>query len=137
MTTNAVKSYKPTSPAPRSDRARNAPLAAAHVVVGRHPITSKPREAVRLELRGSRKSLRLYAFVRVMTRDGGMAIGHGSTRGSGYHKPSDAAEVAIEAAGYRMNAAFGGHGEAAMHEALRAIAEYNGYTDCTVIAIED
>lgn len=133
---NTVKYLDLPATTPRSDRARTAPLAAAHVVIGTHPVTGKPREAVRLELRGSRKSMRLYAFVRVMTRDS-MVIGHGSASGGGYHKPSAAAEAAIECAGYQLEEDFGGCGEGAMHDALLAIARHNGFTDCTVVTIED
>lgn len=133
---NEVVKYTPATPAPRSDRARNAPLSEAHIVVGTRPHSSTPRQAVRLEIRCGRNAMRVHAYVRISTDDD-MSFGHGSAGGGGYHKPSAAASAAIASAGYKLENPFGGHGEGAMHDALIAIARFNGYSNCTVITITD
>lgn len=133
---NSVVKHTPTSPAPRSDRARNSPLAAAHVVVGTRPYSSTPRQAVHLEIRCGRKAMRMHAYIRIETDDE-ISFGHGSVSGNGYHKASAAASAAIKSAGYKMASDFYGHGEGAMHDALLAIARFNGFSNCTVIVIED
>lgn len=59
---------------------------------------------------------------------GDYASGSGRAGGYGYDKGSAAAGAAIAAAGYELSRSISGVGEAAIVEAIEAIAAYHGYT---------
>lgn len=52
--------------------------------------------------------------------------GSGSAGGYGYHRPSAAAQEAINGAGFNLAEAIDGRGDSAIEDALKAIAEYLG-----------
>jgi hypothetical protein len=52
--------------------------------------------------------------------------GSGMANGYGYHRPSEAAQLAIESAGIRLKNHIGGRGDDAISDALYAIADYLG-----------
>lgn len=53
--------------------------------------------------------------------------GSGSAGGYGYHRPSAAAQVAINNAGFDLSQPIDGRGDSAMREAVLAIAKAAGY----------
>jgi hypothetical protein len=62
-------------------------------------------------------------------QDGVYFSGSGRATGYGYHRPSEAAGIAIQSAGIELDAPIGGRGDTAIEDALRAIATHYGYTD--------
>lgn len=59
--------------------------------------------------------------------------GGGKAKGYGYHRPSQAAEKAIEAAGIELSEAIGGVGDSAIEEALIAIGRALGFKKLQVL----
>lgn len=58
--------------------------------------------------------------------------GTGQAGGYGYHRPSAAAGEAIRNAGFKLSEAIDGRGDNAIEQAVKAIAEAIGYSDCPV-----
>lgn len=77
---------------------------------------------IRLYGTGSRN----YACLWVGKEPWGWASGSGSAGGCGYHRPSAAAQEAIDNAGFTLSRPIDGRGESAIVEALFAIAKLIG-----------
>lgn len=71
-----------------------------------------------------------YACLWVYAND--YKSGSGSAGGYGYHRPSAAAEEAINAAGYSLDESISGVGESAIKKALNAICKLEGFKDCQI-----
>ena len=71
----------------------------------------------------------VYCSLWVRSKAGTVCSGRGRAGGGGYHKESAALQAAAASAGIALTVPFDGAGEAAMHEALRAIAVAAGYGD--------
>lgn len=85
------------------------------------------REALApIDLRLYGTGSRNYACLWVNKEPWGHASGSGSAGGCGYHRPSAAAQEAIEAAGFKLSRDIEGRGDGAIEEALFAIAKLIG-----------
>jgi hypothetical protein len=69
-----------------------------------------------------------YACIWVSKEPWGWSSGSGSAGGGGYHRPSAAAQEAIDNAGFTLSRPIDGRGESAIVEALFAIAKVIGVT---------
>ena len=74
----------------------------------------------------------MYAAIWIRTRDGRMLSGRGSAGGCGYCKRSAAIGQAVTSAGVRLAVDIEGRGMGAVDDALHAIANAAGYSDCHV-----
>lgn len=81
-----------------------------------------PTVEIRLYGTGSKN----YACLWVAKEPWGWASGSGSAGGCGYHRPSAAAQEAIDNAGFTLSRPIDGRGETAIVEALFAIARLIG-----------
>ena len=70
---------------------------------------------------GARDYARLWVYSHDAFLD---ATGSGMAGGSGYHRPSAAAQVAFEEAGITLSEPIDGRGESAIKDAMRALADY-------------
>lgn len=70
-----------------------------------------------------------YACIWIVDRKGNFTSGGGKASGCGYHKPSAAAQDAMQAAGVTLSKSISGVGEGAIERALIAICEAMGYTE--------
>lgn len=61
------------------------------------------------------------------------AAGSGKANGYGYHRPSEAAQIAIEKAGIKLEKNIGGRGSSIMIDALDAIAAHLGIKHYDII----
>lgn len=59
--------------------------------------------------------------------------GHGKAGGYGYHRRSQAIENALRSAGVTFAQPFGGCGDSAVEDALRALARFLGYRRCLIV----
>lgn len=59
--------------------------------------------------------------------------GSGSAGGYGYHRASQAAENALQNAGFKFDTEIGGRGETAIKEAIEAVCKYLGAKKFTII----
>ncbi len=83
------------------------------------------RAAVTLRIYGTQA--RNYACVWISERKAGIyASGSGMAGGYGYHRSSAAAEAALRSAGVTLSDHIGGVGDAAMREAVKAVAHHLG-----------
>jgi len=73
-----------------------------------------------------------YAAIWIRTRDGRMLSGRGSAGSCGYCKRSTAIGQAVTSAGVRLALDIEGRGMGAVDDALHAIANAAGYSDCHV-----
>jgi hypothetical protein len=71
---------------------------------------------------------RNYACIWVSKEPWGWSSGSGSAGGGGYHRPSAAAQEAIDNAGFSLSRPIDGRGPSAIVEALFAIAKVIGVT---------
>ena len=85
------------------------------------------REAISLRLYGT--GAKNYACLWVTSPSIQHTSGSGSAGGCGYHRPSQAAQEAINNAGFSLSVNIGGCGDDAIKSALWAIAEEIGLKD--------
>jgi hypothetical protein len=70
----------------------------------------------------------VYAAIWARSRDGAVYLaGHGRATGYGYDKRSTALEEAMQSAGVRLQASFGGYGDTAAQHAVIALARRLGW----------
>lgn len=113
----------------RQNRKENHFLAEyAAMVVGNKPdyLGNKIKSVVILRIYGT--NAKNYACIWVHDDKKNIHIGGGGGAGGyGYHRPSAAAQYAINDAGIQLDQRIDGVGESAMIEAVRAIAKACGY----------
>ena len=80
----------------------------------------------------SRNASRIHASV-WLHAPGVAAAGYGWAQGYGYHKRSAAFDVALGAAGIKMEAPIDGRGDEAVRDAFLAIAKHLGYKHAMLV----
>lgn len=84
---------------------------------------------VELRLYGTGNRNYACLWVHDSSNSGISTSGTGWAGGYGYHRPSAAAQEAINNAGFVLSESISGVGDSAIERAVRAIAEHLGYSD--------